>query len=132
MLSGRAGRDILIGGAGEDFVSGGAGDDIMIGGTTAFDANPAGLCLIQDEWVSARSFARRVANLRGVSNPTFGQRANGNYFLTAGLGGTVVDDNAHDQLGGNGGNCWFLGNVSGGGVFDDILDFGGVDVLEDV
>jgi Ca2+-binding RTX toxin-like protein len=131
-LFARGGRDILIGGAGEDEVNGGAGDDIMIGGTTAFDANPIALCHILDEWTSSRSFARRLENLRGVPNPTFGQRVNADYFLSVGTEGTVSDDGAHDHLSGGNGNCWFFGNVAVGGVFDDILDFGGLDVLDDV
>ena len=36
------------------------------------------------------------------------------------------------QRGGGDGNCWYFGNVSGGGVLDDLLDFGGIDVLDDV
>jgi Ca2+-binding RTX toxin-like protein len=131
-LFGRGGRDILIGGAGEDEVNGGAGDDIMISGTTAFDANAIALCLIQAEWTSSRTFARRVDNLHGISNETFAHRANADYYLTVGSGRTVYDDDAHDHLSGGNDNCWFFGNVAGPSDLDDILDFGGKDVLDDL
>ena len=57
------------------------------------------------EWTSSRSFASRVANLRG---PGTGTRLNGNTFLDASI---VLNDNALDQLFGSNGQDWFLGKV---------------------
>jgi hypothetical protein len=73
-----------------------------------------------------------VDNLRGASNPTFTQRANADYFLAPGPGGTVYDDGAADTLSGGEGNCWFFGNTSGEGLLDDVFDFGGKDRLDEV
>ncbi len=130
-VAGNAGRDVLIAGAGADMVTGGLGDDLLINGTTRFDADPAALCAIEDEWTSSRGFAVRVKNLRGESNAAFADRLNGNVFLVAGLGATVFADGARDDLKGQDGNCWFLADVDAGAA-QDSYDFGGADVVEDV
>ena len=129
-LLGRDGRDIAIGGVGADVVLAGNGDDLMFDGTTRFDDNPQALAAIQKEWTAARTFLKRVRNLRGDDHPEFGDRLNLNYFLKAGLGATVFADGAHDNLVGEAGNCWFFANLDA--VARDDYDFGGADVVEDV
>ena len=82
------------------------GSDLLIAGRTAFDNNEDALCAIMAEWTSTRSFADRVANLRGAGN---GPRLNGNYFLkTTGPDATVFDDGAADRLTGGAGSDWFF------------------------
>jgi Ca2+-binding RTX toxin-like protein len=105
-LSGHQGRDILIGGAGADRLIGGADEDILIGGTTAFDSILTALLAIQAEWSSSRSYATRVANLRG---PGTEPRLNGDFFLKAsGAGQTVFNDAAVDTLTGSQQSDWFF------------------------
>ncbi len=72
----------------------------MIAGTTAFDANDRAPRALLAEWTSARTYAGRVANLRGTgSGSDFANRRNGDFFLQAtGTGATVVDDGARDVL----------------------------------
>lgn len=93
-LFGFAGRDLLIGGLGADQLNGGSEDDILIGGRTTHDDNNAALLAILAEWTSVRTFAERSANIRNGSGSA--QRENGGFFFS--LGGTVLDDNAADQL----------------------------------
>jgi hypothetical protein len=93
-LFGFAGRDLLIGGLAADQLNGGSEDDILIGGRTTHDDDNQALLAILAEWTSVRSFAARSANLRDGSGTAL--RENDGFFLT--LGGTVLDDNAADQL----------------------------------
>ncbi len=118
-LFGLAGRDILLGGAGSDALFGGGGDDLLIGGTTAFDTDANALAAIQREWTSSRSYADRVANLRGdAGSPTFDQRQNGNTFLrAAGASPTVFDDAATDYLFGDSGRDWYFASLGGAADF---------------
>src|SRR5262249_38216108 len=104
VIRGGDGRDILVGGMGSDTLDGGTGDDLLIGGSIQFgggtaSANRAALDAVLREWASSRSYQDRVNNLTGVSNPTFGLRANGNYFLKTGV--TVIDDAVFDSLTGS-------------------------------
>ena len=92
-LQGGAGRDILIGGLGADSLDGGSGDDILVGGYTVYDENVAALTAMMAEWSSSRSRSTRIANLNGTGT---GTRANGSYFLKAGI--TVLDDNVKDTV----------------------------------
>ena len=116
---GNRGRDLLIGGGGSDRLLGGAADDLLIAGTTAFDGDAAALDAIMAEWASARSYAERVANLRGTGG---GPRSNGNFFLVAQPSGrTVFDDGVADELTGSAGQDWFFANLEGG--LDLLLDF---------
>jgi Ca2+-binding RTX toxin-like protein len=105
-LVGGADRDILIGGTGDDAVSGGDGDDLLINGTTTFDGSDADLGAIRAEWTSAHTYEHRVKNLRGISNPTFDQRLNGNRFLVKNA--TVFHDADVDTLNGEAGDDWFF------------------------
>ena len=100
-IQGGAGRDILIGGLGADRLQGQAHDDILIGGTTSYDDNAAALAAILTEWVSARSYTVRVANIRS------GARSGG-FALNS---GTVLDDGANDLLSGNAGQDWFFAGI---------------------
>src|SRR5262249_33793060 len=79
LLVGGGGRDLLIGGRGSDQIVGNADDDILIAGTTTYDAQDLALAAILDEWSSGRSYAIRVANLKGTGT---GPQANGTVFLT--------------------------------------------------
>ena len=100
LLTGGAGRDVLIGGAGADKIVGDASDDILIAGRTLFDLDETALALIQAEWASTRSYASRVANLKGTGT---GTRANGLVVLiTDGPNTTVFDDGVKDTLTGEG------------------------------
>jgi hypothetical protein len=110
ILVGNHGRDLLIGGGGADQLSADGGDDLLIGGTTAFDDNEAALNGVVAEWTSNRSYADRVANLRGLGT---GTRLNGDYFLkTTGPDATVFDDGATDELNGGPGMDWFFADVA--------------------
>ena len=101
-LIGGGGRDILIGGAGADVLRGGAGDDILIGGTTDWDANLTALASLRAEWGRTDlTYQGRINHLTGAVSGGL----NGSYFLNA---QTVHDDNAADQLFGEGGTDWFL------------------------
>lgn len=96
-LFGGDGRDILVGdlgsalsdelGGGTDSLAGGAGDDILISGAF-LPGDQTAILAIRSEWISARTFSERVANLRG-DNP--GEpRNNADYFLR--VGESVFDD----------------------------------------
>jgi Ca2+-binding RTX toxin-like protein len=100
-VQGGAGRDILIGGLGADSLEGQAHDDILIGGTTSYDDNTAALAAILQEWVSARSFTVRVANISS------GVRSGG-FALNS---GTVQDDGATDILTGLAGQNWVFAGM---------------------
>jgi hypothetical protein len=128
-LHGRQGRDLLIGGAGADVLNSNADEDLLMAGTTAFDGNEAALAAVMAEWTSARSFADRVANLRGTGS---GTRANGDTFLkVSASGATVFDDDAVDVLSGASGQDWFFANQSGG-TLDSISGLGGSEVVEEL
>ncbi len=107
-LIGGGRRSILVGGLGADKLTGGSGDDLLIGGTVAFglDVNRWGVVL--DEWASNRSYADRVANLKGTGT---GPRANGTVFLQANV--TVFDDDAADDLNGSSGQDWYFAKLTG-------------------
>ena len=102
-LSGGSGGDLLVGGAGQDRLNGDSGDDILIGGTTAHDTHDAALLSMLAEWNSGRSYATRMANLKGTGS---GSRLNGSNFLQ--LGTTVFNDSAADQLTGSDGQDWYF------------------------
>jgi Ca2+-binding RTX toxin-like protein len=120
-LIGGGGHDLLVGGPGADQLFGNGGNDLLIAGTTAFDGSAGALDAVMAEWLSARSYADRVANLRGTGS---GPRANGNIFLKAsGPDATVFDDGARDELHGGVGLDLYFANLSGG-VPDLITDLG--------
>jgi hypothetical protein len=65
VLMGGAGRDVLIAGGAASTLLGGAGEDFLIGGTTAYDADPAGLNAVRDEWARTDvDYQTRKTNLR--------------------------------------------------------------------
>jgi uncharacterized delta-60 repeat protein len=101
-LTGGTGDDILMGGLGADVLHGGSGEDVLIGGITDYDANLAALRALRTEWVRTdAAYATRIAHLRGQQTGGL----NGAYVLT---GATIHDDNAIDDLWGEGNNDWFL------------------------
>jgi PKD repeat protein len=116
VVRGRDGRDVLIGGAGADTVRGGRGDDLLVGGATAFDADDVALAGVQAEWLSARTYASRLANVWGdATNPEYGLRLNGATFLVAdGPAPTVGDDAARDALYGSNGLDAMFANTDAG------------------
>lgn len=85
ILIGDTGRDILIGGLGLDDLYGGSGDDILIAGRTTNDSSVANLSTIRTQWISANSYAVRIANLRaGVGSPAVSLKAKINVLNDAG------------------------------------------------
>ena len=99
-LLGGAGRDILIGGTGLDILNGGAADDILIAGRTTSDALFSNLNDLRTEWISANSYATRIANLRsgvGVSGASLKAKVN-----------VFNDAAAVDTLTGGSGKDWFF------------------------
>jgi GH35 family endo-1,4-beta-xylanase/Ca2+-binding RTX toxin-like protein len=109
LLGGNADTDISIGGAGTDTLNAGGFDDILIGGTTAFDTDIAAVMLdaIQSEWISGRSYANKVANLRDGSGTA--NRTNGDNFLLANT--TVLDDGEQDELNGGSLRDWYFAKL---------------------
>jgi large repetitive protein len=101
LLIGGSGRSVLIGGLGADRMLGSSGEDILIGGSTTYDDDAAALSDIMAEWGSSRSYAERVANLRGAGT---GPRLNDDTFLT---NLTVLDDGIGDLMTGGSALDWF-------------------------
>jgi uncharacterized delta-60 repeat protein len=115
VLTSRDGRDLLIGGTGSDLLYGGNNSDLLIAGGTAFDRNDFALATLQAEWLSARSYARRLDNLRGIANPDFAARLNGGLFLQVDFpGASVFDDGSIDLLAGGLGTDACFANLDAG------------------
>jgi Ca2+-binding RTX toxin-like protein len=132
VLGGGLGRDLLIGGTGSDAIHGNADDDILVAGFTSHDNNLVSLNAVMAEWSSPREYGSRVANLRGIFNPTFGDRLNGNTFLIiSGLGKTAFDDNAADTLTGSSGRDWYFANTDAG-ILDVISGLGLDEEIDDL
>jgi hypothetical protein len=108
-LIGGTGRNIMIGGTGGAFLDGGTGDNLEIAGTTNYDGNQLALESIMAEWASADSYTTRVNDILGVSNPSFAQRSNGNYFFNT---STVQGDTSGEYLVGGPGQDWFFANLA--------------------
>jgi ELWxxDGT repeat protein len=108
-LTGGSQRDLLFGGTGADTLNAASGDDLLISGATLFDIERARLLEIHAEWLSARTFAQRTANIWG--NGT-GTRSNGNTFLNNdsadAIANTVLSDADLDILTGAFGQDWFF------------------------
>ena len=105
LIGGNA-RNILIGGSGADFLQGQADEDLLIGGATLFDDNDAALLAMLREWNSSRTFAQRVANLRGEGTEP---RENEDFFLLPDV--TYFDDDAEDLLSGGPDSDWLLNDA---------------------
>ena len=122
-LSAGGGRSLIIGGFGSDRLDGGRNEDLLISGTTAFDEDVTALRGLLAEWSSARTLEERVANLFDGSGSS--TRANGDYFLTVGDGGTVSDDGDSDTLSGGRSTDWLFYNPDNdrvrGRVRDDLF-----------
>jgi Ca2+-binding RTX toxin-like protein len=111
-------RDILIGGSGSDKLFGGTAQDVLIAGATSFDQNEVALNALQVEWNAHRSYAVRVANLRGTGT---GPRNNGTAFLVAsGPSETVFASDKGSTLTSGTGQDWLFPDVSGSGSTDTI------------
>lgn len=94
VLTGGAGRDLLIAGATASQLIGGEGEDILIGGTTVNDLNEANLNAVRDIWTSGDEYDTRVANLKsgllnadsvfgnGQKNTLLGQGGRDFFFLS--------------------------------------------------
>jgi Ca2+-binding RTX toxin-like protein len=106
-LTGSSDRDVLIGGGGADILNGGGGQDILIGGSSSFDLNPVPLIAIRNEWLSSRTYAERIGNLRGTS--TTGNPLNNGFYLRPGPTGTLAGDSGQiDSLFGQADTDWFI------------------------
>jgi Ca2+-binding RTX toxin-like protein len=113
-LSGGRDRDLLLGGLGKDKLRGGDHDDILIGGGTTLSDQSLGLLL--NEWISQRSYLKRVKNVQQGTGPLL---AGSGIFLSKET--TVTDDLQTDRLlDSQGRNLYFTGNgdqVNGDLVF---------------
>ncbi len=101
-IEGGSGRDVLLGGSGSDELDGENDDDLLIGHRVLFESNLVALAQVMSEWGSSRSYASRIANLRGTGT---GPRDNGTTFLNT---STLVDDQSADSLFGGSGQDWYL------------------------
>jgi Ca2+-binding RTX toxin-like protein len=113
------GRDLLIGGSGLDNLNGGGEDDLLIAARTTSDSSIPSLNSIQAEWISANSYATRIANLRaGVGAPVVSLKAKVN----------VLDDTpAVDTLTGGIGTDWYFSAIND--VISDLLAIESLDAL---
>lgn len=119
-LEGLTGRDIIYGGTGADELRGNADDDLLIAGTLT----PAeGTTLLEhlsgdlrDEWLSARSYDQRVANI--LNSPDASPDKLNSVFLIGEnrSGQNVFDDAAVDNMAGGLQLDLFFSNI-GGDVF---------------
>lgn len=107
IIDGRGGRDFLIGGSGSDTIYGGGGDDLIVGGLVEYDENrndPALLAILA-EWVRTDiGYAKRAKRIRGLDN----SGVNDGYVLNS---GTVFDDEATDEIHGEGGKDLYFAMV---------------------
>jgi len=105
------GRNLLIGGKGLDTLQGGPGEEILIGSTTKYDGKAPALAAIMEEWALDTDFSLRQTHLtegiRVPDNPKLGLiqlvRKDKSHPK-----GTVLDDNAVDQLLGGPGSDWLF------------------------
>jgi len=133
-LTGATGADVLLGGAGDDTLRGGKGKDVLFGGggaddlggdesadllidsASSFEANLEALLAVQAEWTSARSAAKRVANLQSGGGKMLGRSLSGD---------GITADNATDTLNGGAGGDAFLHhgvNTTAGDLLDALAD----------
>jgi hypothetical protein len=104
VLTGGAGRDLLIAGPTASMLFGGDGEDLLIGGTSTHDANPSALDAVMAEWARTdRDLDARLAALRagllgddyvqanGGRNGLFGGAAADALFGTVGVDSTEPD-----------------------------------------
>lgn len=103
VITGGAGNDFIVGHYGADSLYGGAGQDLIVAGSLNFTNLAASVYSIQSEWLSSRTIAEKVNNLRGIG---VGPRSNGDSFFSAGQ--TVLDDAAVDQILGSEDADWLL------------------------
>ena len=112
-LVGGNGKNILIGGDGADLLTGGAIEDLLLGAMYLYEADIVAREALLTEWISASSFANRLAHLEGTLAGGF----NSGFTLTQ---STVKEDCSLDTLtgGSNGlGNTdWYLRNSLGATV----------------
>ncbi|MBX9656016.1 S8 family serine peptidase [bacterium] len=105
-LNGGRGDDIVLSQGGAQLLHGGSNNDILIAGIIPpDDFLVAKLLAIQNEWISDRPYADRVANIQGTGS---GTRTNGDTFLIP--NDTVLDNGTIDQVFGDAGDDWFLVN----------------------
>ncbi len=109
VLTGGAGRDLLIAGSSASTLIGSEGDDILIGGTTTYDSDQASLNAIRDYWAGPDDYATRVGNLLG-----------GNGVPT--LNDTITNNGSTDVLTGGADRDVFFGDFSGD-ASDDVSDW---------
>ncbi len=101
VLTGGAGRDLLIAGALASILNGGDDEDILIGGTTDYDRNATALLAIMTEWSRTDAdYATRVSNLRNGANGLPSMNAN-----------TVQSNGGSNTLNGNAGLDFYFANL---------------------
>jgi Ca2+-binding RTX toxin-like protein len=110
-LNGGNGRDLLVGGSGSDTLHGNSTEDVLIGGMLSYIDESSGLFdlvamdSIMAEWTRTDlNYNARILNLNGTTSGGM----NGAYTINA---TTVLDDFAADELFGDSGLDWFIGNV---------------------
>ena len=85
---------------GLDTINGGSDDDILIAGRTTSNVSVSRLDDIRTEWISTRSYAARIANVRasvGASSASLKAKVN-----------VVNDGGEDDSLNGSSGNDWYF------------------------
>ena len=148
-LRGRNGDDVLLGEDGDDFIKGLVGRDILYGGNGAdeFFANSdddiliAGVLVpsngidlvdflsggIRDEWLSARNYDQRVANIRNGAGGTQ-NRLNDEFLIGRNRSGqTVFDDGVEDDVRGGNQTDLFFARLG-----EDLLDAESAEFTEEI
>jgi autotransporter-associated beta strand protein/VCBS repeat-containing protein len=117
-LVGNGRRDVLIGGAGADKAKGGSGDDALVADATAYDApsvmNRLDLEVLAATWNGPGTLAQRTAQLGNGAVVNADPAAPAGARLAA---GTLVADDARDELVDGSGSNWLLG----GSTANDLL-----------
>jgi Ca2+-binding RTX toxin-like protein len=105
-LTAGPGRSILIGGVGVDRLTGGGNQDLLIGNRSTHETKAASLLALMAEWKRTDiGYTERIDHLKGTRSGGL----NGTVRLT---GSTVINDNALDEIFGNGDLDWMWGTAT--------------------
>ena len=124
-IIGLTGRDIIYAGSGADSTVGNGGEDLIIAGEITPDE---GFTILEHlsgnlrkEWLSDRTYAQRIANIRDGENAS-DDRQNTSFLIGAGRAGqNVFDDGSTDELAGGNELDFFFAN-SAMDSFDQAAD----------
>lgn len=95
VLTGGAGRDILIAGSQASTLNGGAGEDLLIAGTTNYDTNAAALQQLMALWGGSLDYTTRMARLQtGTGTPKLDRTT----VFSNGVANTVIGDADRDAF----------------------------------